>query len=269
MNLPKPYWQDEKRGVTLWHDDCLRVLPGLPDRSVDMVFCDPPYGLELHVADLLANNHATSWQGSKNGKDPLVGDNREWFTETLPLVFAELARVLVRGGCCCGGGGGPQPIFAEMTLMLDRTPGLRFKQAVVWDKGGLGMGWHYRRNYEFVLVAEKPGAACKWYGGNTVANVVRIPKIIPRADDHPTEKPWELAAFFIRLHSQPGEVVLDCFAGKGSTGVAAQKLGRKFLGIEIDEAHVADAARKLGCVERQLQTSAPNLFNQESQGESV
>jgi len=138
-----------------------------------------------------------------------------------------------------------------------------FKHAVVWDKGGLGMGWHYRRNYEFVLVAEKPGAKCKWYGGLTQSNVVRIPKIIPSAHQHPVEKPWELAAFFIRLHSQPGETVLDCFAGKGSTGVAAQKLGRRFLGIEIDEAHVADAARKLGDLERQLQTGKPNLFNRE------
>ncbi len=262
MTLPAPFWQDEKRGVALWHDDCLRVLPSLPDASVDMVFCDPPYGLSYNNGDLASVREEALGVGPSGDPRPIVGDDRAFFAETLPLVFAELSRVLVRGGCCCccGGGGGPQPIFAEMTLMLDRTPGLQFKQAVVWDKGGLGMGWHYRRNYEFVLVAEKPGAACKWYGGNTVANVVRIPKIIPSADQHPVEKPWELAAFFIRLHSQPGETVLDCFAGKGSTGVAAQKTGRRFLGIEIDEAHVADAARKLGDLERQLQSREPNLF---------
>ena len=39
VSLPQPYWQDESRGVTLWRDDCLRVLPTVPDRSVDMVFC--------------------------------------------------------------------------------------------------------------------------------------------------------------------------------------------------------------------------------------
>ena len=268
----EPYWSDGER--VIYHGDCLAVLPTLPDRSVDMVFCDPPYGLAMNAVDgtMASRREWVLGRGTREECEatarPIEQDDRTFFIDTLPLVFAELARVLVPGGCCCCccGGGGPQPIFAEMTLMLDRTPGLKFKQAVVWDKGGLGMGWHYRRNYEFVLVAEKPGAACKWYGGNTVANVVRIPKIIPSAAQHPTAKPPELAEFFIRLHSQPGELVLDCFAGKGSTGVAAKRLGRCFIGIEIDEAHVADAARKLGDLERQLQTAEPNLFTEAAAG---
>ena len=110
-----------------------------------------------------------------------------------------------------------------------------FKMAVVWDKGGLGMGWHYRRNYEFVLVAEQKGAKCAWYGGNDVPNVIRdIGKIIPSAEQHPTEKPVELPAFFIELHSQSGERVFDPFLGSGTTMVACQRLGRRCMGIEIE-----------------------------------
>lgn len=106
---------------------------------------------------------------------------------------------------------------------------------IVWDKGGLGMGWHYRRNYETVLVGEKPGAACKWHGGNDTANVIRINGIKPRADDHPTPKPIELPKFFMRLHSLPGDLVLDPFMGGGSTAEAAKAMGRRFVGIEVDE----------------------------------
>ena len=120
-----------------------------------------------------------------------------------------------------------------------------FKQAVVWDKGGLGMGWHYRRNYELMLVGEKPGAAGKWYGGNSQANVVRISGIKPSAADHPTPKPLELFLLFARLHSHGSDLILDPFMGSGTTLVAAKNLGRKAIGIEIEERYCEIAARRL------------------------
>lgn len=108
------------------------------------------------------------------------------------------------------------------------------------------MGWHYRRNYELVLVGEKPGAACKWYGGNDVGNVVRINGIKPSIHDHPTPKPLALVNFFLNLHSQPGDVVLDPFAGGGTTLRAAKDLGRKAIGIEIDERWCEHIVKRLG-----------------------
>lgn len=104
----------------------------------------------------------------------------------------------------------------------------------------MGMGWHYRRSYETVLVAQKPGAACRWFDeSSAVENIIRpgtlgIRKILPQRDDHPTPKPPELARHFIRLHTTPGQTVLDPFMGGGSTGVAAIEEGRKFTGIEIE-----------------------------------
>jgi site-specific DNA-methyltransferase (adenine-specific) len=110
---------------------------------------------------------------------------------------------------------------------------------VVWDKGPMGMGHHYRRSYETVLVATVPGAPVKWYDTTKrVENIIRpgtfsVNKIIPSKDQHPTEKPVELMAHFIKLHTLPGEIILDPFAGSGTTLVAAKRLGRKFIGIEI------------------------------------
>lgn len=136
-------------------------------------------------------------------------------------------------------------------MWLDAAPGVRFKHMVVWDKGPMGMGWHYRRSYETILVAEKPGAACRWYDdSNAVENIIRpgnhgIRRIIPRADQHPTEKPWQLAGRFIRLHTLPDHLVADPFMGSGTTGVACVRLGRRFVGIEIDEHWFNVAKRRI------------------------
>lgn len=128
---------------------------------------------------------------------------------------------------------------------------LDFKQMVVWDKGPMGMGWHYRRSYETVLVGMKRGAACAWFDeSNAVENIIRpntngIAKIIPQADDHPTPKPWQLAAHFVALHTRENETVLDPFAGYGWVGVACAKMGRKFIGIELDESYCKRAKQRI------------------------
>jgi len=230
--------------------DCLDILPTLEAKSVQMVFTDPPYGHTEHGSLQQRREAALGWQDGrdiyrdpKHGSKLFENDGLE-ANELVQAAFKEFARVLVPGGvcCCCGGGGGPDPQFARWSLWLDEA--LDFKQMVVWDKGPMGMGWHYRRSYETVLVAQK-GAKCNWYDeSHKVENIIRhIRKIIPSREQHPTEKPVELVAWFIRLHTKPGDLVLDPFMGSGSTGVAALSLGRRFLGIEID-LHWCKVARK-------------------------
>jgi DNA modification methylase len=122
------------------------------------------------------------------------------------------------------------------------------------------MGWHYRRSYETVLVAMKPGAPCKWYDTtDKIENIIRpgdygIKKIIPSKTDHPTPKSVELAMHFIKLHTQEGDTVLDPFMGGGSTGVSCRKLGRKFIGIELDP-HWYEYSKK------RLESMQQGLFN--------
>ena len=115
----------------------------------------------------------------------------------------------------------------------------------------MGMGWHYRRSYETVLVAQKPGAACKWHAiTDDIENIIRpgsrnIRKIIPQADDHPTPKPIGLAEHFLRLHTAPGDVVLDPFGGRFWVGMACIAMGRRFVGIEIDREHFDAGAKRM------------------------
>ena len=118
---------------------------------------------------------------------------------------------------------------------------------IVWDKGLIGMGWKYRRSYETVLVASKAGASMRWYdASHRIENIIRhIPKLIPRAADHPTPKPTALPAHFIRLHTQEGDTVLDPFMGGGSTLLAARNLKRRAIGIELEEPYCEMAAKRL------------------------
>lgn len=234
------------------HLDALVMLKALPANSIDMVFIDPPYGHKNNdEGDLIQRwEAATGKQIGAGAARPIANDGLE-ANDLLRRVLPEINRVLKRGAvlcCCCGGGGGPDPQFARWSLWIDEV--MEFKQMIVWDKGAMGMGWHYRRSYETVLVAQKSGAACKWYDSSLkIENIIRpnsgIPKIIPTADDHPTPKPPELAEHFIRLHTRPGETVLDCFMGGGSTALAARRIGRRYIGGDISREYVALSRRRL------------------------
>lgn len=251
--------------VTLYQGDCLEVMKTLDAGSVDAVVTDPPYGHNNNNGDLIARWEAALGRGGYDAaRDdrPIANDGAE-ANEIVRAAFAEFARLLKPGCCCCccGGGGGPDPQFARWSLWLDEA--LDFKQMVVWDKGPMGMGWHYRRSYETVLVAQKPGARCAWYDDSKrIENIIRpgaygIRKIIPRADQHPTEKPVELATHFIGLHTKPGDTVLDPFMGSGAFGEAAVRMGRHFIGIDIDAHWVEVAQRRIAEAQAQLALPLP------------
>jgi site-specific DNA-methyltransferase (adenine-specific) len=242
----KAYYEDDL--ITLYNADFREVLPTLPDSSVDMVWADPPYGHNQNDGDLAHQREAALGQlptgpSAPEGR-PILNDGPE-ANDLVQEMFAESARLLRPGCCCCccGGGGGPDPQFARWALWLDAA--IPFKHAVVWDKGGLGMGWHYRRNYELVLIGQKSGAACHWFGGNDVANVIRISGIKPKADDHPTPKPESLVQRFVDLHTAPGDLIVDPFCGGGPLLTVAKRSGRRAIGVELDERWCELAAKRL------------------------
>jgi site-specific DNA-methyltransferase (adenine-specific) len=242
----KPYFST-KLGQ-LFNGDCLEVLKDIPDNSIDMIMTDPPYGHNNNNGDLISNRERALGRKRKEEQEevrPIANDGEE-ANDLFKKCLTEFYRVLVPGGCCCCCcGGGPDPQFARWSLWMDEV--FEFKQMVVWDKGPMGMGWHYRRSYEVVLVAQKSGASCKWYDTTSrIENIIRdIGKIIPSKKDHPTPKPVALMAHFIKLHSQRGEVVLDPFCGGGSTLVACEQLGRKWIGIEIDKQWLSGAVARI------------------------
>jgi site-specific DNA-methyltransferase (adenine-specific) len=101
------------------------------------------------------------------------------------------------------------------------------------------MGYHYRARYEFILFFEKGKRRLNDLG---IADIITVPRI---RGGYPAEKPAEIADVLIRQSSNDGDVVCDPFMGSGSVGIAALRLGRRFLGNDLNPEAVRVAAQRL------------------------
>jgi len=129
------------------------------------------------------------------------------------------------------GGGGREPVLAKALLAISQH--FELLNVLVWDKIDLGLGWRWRRSWEAIVEASY-GQPKVWHGGTDRRNVLRFPKAIPQADDHPTPKPVPLLEEIMRAAAPAQGRVLDPFAGSGSTLIAAQQTGRICLAAELE-----------------------------------
>ena len=197
---------------------------------MDLVITDPAYeSLEKHRAV----GTTTRLKHSKSSSN-------DWFAvfpnARFGELFGEVFRVLKRNTHFY--------LFCDAETMFIAKPeaersGFRFWKPLVWDKRTIGMGYHYRARYEFVLFFEKGKRRLNDLG---IADVISVPRI---HGGYPAEKPPEVSAVLVNQSSQPGDVVADPFMGSGSVGVAAAKLGRRFLGNDLNPEAVRLAAERL------------------------
>ena len=234
----KPYYEQD--GITIYHGDCRDVVPTLERESVTLLWTDPPYGHNNHDGDW--NARLNAHRGLEN--HPIGNDGPDSMREALDGLLGAATRVLRADCCCCCCcGGGPAPTFAWVADRMDRG-GLSFFHAVVWNKLNPGLGWRFRRQYEMVMVAHREGGRLSWADDDVV-----VPNVLefgpPRDRQHPNEKPFDLPGHFISWTTKPGDLVLDPFVGSGTTLRAAKDLGRRAIGIEIEERYCEIAARRL------------------------
>lgn len=220
----------DKEGL-IYNADMKAILPNIPDKCIDMIFTDPPYGINYKG---FKKNHV------------IINDSLMNALSHYQYLVIESKRILKPGGCFCSfcpSGGGRRPIYHLWTQILCSY--LEFKQIVVWDKDSLGIGGQYRNQLEFILIAKKRGGKFIWNGGNSKANIYRQEKIYKTPIDHPTPKPLELLNEIIKNHTKRGQVILDPFSGHGSTLISAKQLGRRYIGIEIEGKYCEIATYKL------------------------
>jgi site-specific DNA-methyltransferase (adenine-specific) len=213
--------------------DAVEWLARMRAESVALLVTDPAYeSLEKHRAV----GTTTRLKHSK-------ASSNDWFqifpNARFPELFREAYRVLARNAHLY--------LFCDQETMFVAKPaaeaaGFRFWKPLVWDKQTIGMGYHYRARYELVLFFEKGRRRLADLG---VADVISAPRV---RGGYPAEKPTAVAQVLIRQSSTPGELVVDPFAGSGTTGVAATELGRDFLGNDLCAEAVAVAERRLGGV---------------------
>jgi site-specific DNA-methyltransferase (adenine-specific) len=203
---------------TVAEADAIEGMRALPSASIDLILTDPPYeSLEKHRA-IGTTTRLKRSKASSNDWFKIFPNRR--FLE----FFAEAYRVLNKNShlyLMCDA----ETMF--VTKPLGEAAGFKFWKPLVWDKVNIGMGYHYRARYEFVLFFEK---GKRKLSNLALSDVIQVPRV---HNGYPAEKPVKLAAVLVAQSTLPGEIVLDPFVGSGSTGVAAVDLGRNFHGIDI------------------------------------
>ena len=210
--------------------DAVRWLRDQPTESIDLLITDPAYeSLEKHRAV----GTTTRLKHSK-------ASSNDWFrifpNARFGELFTEAYRVLRRNTHFY--------LLCDAETMFFAKPeaehaGFKFWKPLVWDKRTIGMGYHYRARYEFVLFFEKGKRRLNNLG---ISDVLSVPRV---HGGYPAEKPVEVSEILIGQSSQPGETVADPFMGSGSVGVAALKAGRRFLGNDLNPKAVRLAATRL------------------------
>lgn len=210
MTLPKPYYHDERSGITIYHGDCREILPHLP--KVDLVLTDPPYGI----------NYQSAWRIDWQRKEKIQGDNKfpMWIFDELKPSVALM-------------------VWCRWDQMRDFP---KPKSFIAWDKGNHSMGdlkHEFGRRWE--AVAFYPGPSHEFT--KRPADLIIANRVNPSDLEHPNEKPVEALTPLIQCHV--GETILDPFMGSGTTLRAAKDLGRKAIGIEIEEKYCEIAVKRL------------------------
>ena len=193
--------------------------------SVDAIITDPPYGI---------NYVSQTGAKIKNDKSPFI-----WF-------LYDAFRVLKsgesgRGSLVCFTRWDVQQTFIDAMKLA----GFQVKSEVIWDKVFHGMGdtkAAFAPSHENIIFAVKGKFS---FPGHRPKDLVTFQKINRSQMVHPTEKPVGLLANLITSVTKPGDLILDPFAGSGSTLVAAKKTGRRFIGVELDDDFYQIAQRRI------------------------
>tara|TARA_R110002020_G_scaffold109349_1_gene252975 strand:- start:407 stop:1150 length:744 start_codon:yes stop_codon:yes gene_type:complete len=243
--------------MKLINDDCLKVLPTLADKSVDLILTDPPYGTS-----------ACKWD-SILPFEPMWKELKRIIKENKPIILF-----------------GSEPFSSYL-----RTSNIKwFKYDWIWEKqrGSNFLNYKYQpsKNYEIISVFSngatsfvknnsncpynpqmvkgtsyeikqgKGGDAVVREGSRTGQNIItknsgtRYPNAIQKFNSdkeklHPTQKPISLLEYLIKTYTNENDTVLDFTMGSGSTGIAAKNLNREFIGIELDKTYFDIASKRI------------------------
>lgn len=261
MNLSAPAKDVRKYGTeehTIWHGDVTAVLDAIPDESCALIFADPPYNIGKRY-----NEFTDRW--------PSDEAYVEWCTGWLDKCIRKLTP---NGSLYLMASTQSMP-FLDVYLR-DRVTVL---SRIVWhyDSSGVqakkyfGSLWEpilhcvrnpkdYVFNADDIKVEARTGAKRKLidyrkevpteYSSTKVPGNVwyfsRVRYRMAEYEDHPSQKPEALLDRIVRASSEEGDVVLDLFSGTFTTSAVAQRLGRKTIGIELDEEYVGVGLRRLG-----------------------
>ena len=228
--------------------DSYKLIKQIPTNSVDLILTDPPYNLSNYST----GNIKLSWRKDINN------DVAEWDkVEFKPNEWVEeFKRILKPTGNIF--------VFCSYNLIGKWHEAFDTFQFMVWHKTNpvpkvLRAG--FLNSCELIVCMWNKGHTWNFSNQREMHNFIETPICMGperiKNPFHPTQKPVKVLEHIIKVASKGGDIVFDPFMGVGSTGAAALNLGRKFIGIEIDEKYLKAADKRL-----QVASSRLNLFDQ-------
>ena len=244
--------------INLIKGDCLVEMQNIPDKSVDAIICDLPYGttackwdtiipfepLWVQYKRIIKDNGAIVLFGSQPFTSALVMSNPKWFKyqfiwdkkQSGNFQLAKYQPLKVHEDICIFGNGRVNyyPIMEAADISKNRpnkkemgnTTGLKHLSSGIYS---------YSENRD--ETKRFPKSILEYHARNGECNSLnRV---------HPTQKPVQLLEYIIKTYTNEGETVLDSTMGSGSTGVAAKQLNRSFIGIEMDDKYFQIASKRI------------------------
>lgn len=210
--------------VNLQQGDCLELMKGIPDESVDMVLTDPPYGIAFQ----------SGYRASRYEK--IKGDQSlDWLDDLVEEIFRVSKNNTAHYMFCS---------FHHVDIFKQAIQKrFKVKNIITWVKNNTSMGdlkGNFASKTEFIIFFQK---GRRLINGKRDSNVFEYNKT--RNELHPTPKPVDMTEYMLSKFSNDGNVILDPFMGSGTTGVACVNTGRSFIGMELEEKYFKIAEQRI------------------------
>lgn len=241
------------RKLKLIHGDCLDKMKDIPDKSIDMILCDLPYGVTQNDKDIqlpfielwdnynriIKDNGAILLFGQGIFYIDLVNSNRKMFRYDL-IWDKELVSGFLNANRM------PLRQHEQIAVFYKKLP--TYNPQFLKGKPLHGKGFSYKtkeitnNNYGKFGVTEdtRKGSTNKY-----PKSILHFPKTHPSKSVHITEKPVKLLEYLVKTYTNEGDTVLDNCMGSGSTGVACVNTNRNFIGIELEQKYFDIANQRI------------------------
>ncbi len=223
--------------VELILGDVIEELKLVEDNLFDMAVIDPPYILNKTTGGIAKTGLVDRWQGNIKGSDRTASIRNDIkFEEWLPLVYKKMKN---DSHCYIWTN---DKNLADLQKEAEKV-GFRLHNILIWKKNNVTPNRWYMKNCEFILFLYKGKA--KPIKNKSSSQFLEYKNKSGKEKLHPTEKPVDLIKELILNSSEENDLVLDCFMGSGSTGMACIDTNRRFFGIEIEEDYFYIAEKRL------------------------